>query len=262
MFGGNARPCRADALGPGTLERLTEFTIASFNAHWGTGRFGGHHREGFAVAPLVRGFDADIVVVLESWRDHDGRGMVDELAGEGYRLETLEFTTLDISPRRAKHAEPGEGHWELVVCSRFPVLARRDLPLGRIPGDQAGPRSAMCCTLDVEGVELDLVAVHVSSRLWQLAPLRHLRALRPQLPPPDRHAIIAGDCNFWGPPVEALLPGWKRAIRGRTYPAHRPHSQIDHVLVRDDITVQWGEVLAETPSDHRPVRARLQLQPR
>jgi len=148
------------------------------------------------------------------------------------------------------------------VCSRFPVLARRDLPLGRIPGDQAGPRSAMCCTLDVEGVELDLVAVHVSSRLWQLAPLRHLRALRPQLPPPDRHAIIAGDCNFWGPPVEALLPGWKRAIRGRTYPAHRPHSQIDHVLVRDDITVQWGEVLAETPSDHRPVRARLQLQPR
>jgi endonuclease/exonuclease/phosphatase family metal-dependent hydrolase len=56
-----------------------------------------------------------------------------------------------------------------------------------------------------------------------------------------------------------LLPGWRRAVRGRTYPAHRPHSQIDHVLVRDDVSVQWGEVLAETPSDHRPVRARLRL---
>ena len=210
----------------------------------------------------MRGFDADIVVVAESWREHDGRGIVDDLARDGYRLETLEFTTLDISPRRAKHAVPGEGHWELAVLSRFPVLARHELPLGRIPGDQAGPRSALSCTLDVEGTELDLVSLHVSSRLWQLAPVRHLRALRPQLPRSDRTAIIAGDCNFWGPPVEAMLPGWRRAIRGRTYPAHRPHSQIDHVLVRDDVAVRWGEVLAETPSDHRPVRARLQLRTR
>ncbi len=121
----------------------------------------------------MRGFDADIVVVPESWREHDGRGIVDELAGDGYQIETLEFATLDISPRRAKHAVPGEGHWELVVLTRYPVVARRELPLGRIPGDQAGPRSALSCTLDVDGVEVDLVAVHVSSRVWQLAPVRH-----------------------------------------------------------------------------------------
>jgi endonuclease/exonuclease/phosphatase family metal-dependent hydrolase len=211
------------------------------------------------VARIVRGFDADIVVVCESWREHDGRGVLDELAGDGYRIETLEFTTLVISQRRAYHAVPGEGHWELAVCSRYPVLRRRELPIGRIPRDQAGSRSALVCTLDIDGTELDLVAVHVSSRVWTLAPARHLRALRPQLPPTDRTAIIAGDCNLWGPPVEMLLPGWRRAIRGRTFPAHRPHSQIDHVLVRDDVSVQWGEVLAETPSDHRPVRARLQL---
>ena len=207
----------------------------------------------------MRGFDADVVVVLESWREHDGRGILDELTGDGYRIETLEFTTLDISQRRARHAVPGEGHWELAICSRFPVLARREVSIGHIPRDNAGPRSALLLTLDVEGTELDLVGVHVSSRLWTLAPVRHLRALEPQLPPRDRTAIVAGDCNLWGPPVEALLPGWRRAVRGRTYPAHRPHSQIDHVLVRDDIAVRWGEVLAETPSDHRPVRARLRL---
>ncbi len=212
------------------------------------------------MAPIVRSFDADVVVVLESWREHDGRGIVDELAGDGYGIETLEFTTLDISHRRARHAVPGDGLWELAVCSRFPVRARRELPIGRIPGDPAGPRSALVLTLDIDGIEVDLVAVHVSSRLWALAPVRHLRALRPQLPANGRRAIVAGDCNLWGPPVEALLPGWRRAIRGRTYPAHRPHSQIDHVLVRDDVSVRWGEVLAETPSDHRPVRARLQVQ--
>ena len=71
--------------------------------------------------------------------------------------------------------------------------------------------------------------------------------------------ILAGDFNFWGPPVGVVMRGWKRPVRGRTYPARRPHSQIDHVLVRGGIEVLGGEVLAETPSDHRPIRARLRL---
>ena len=91
--------------------------------------------------------------------------------------------------------------------------------------------------------------------------MRHLRALRPQLPAGDRAVVVAGDCNLWGPGVVRMLPGWRRAVLGRTYPAHRPHSQIDHVLVRDNITVLSGEVLAATPSDHRPVRARLRVAP-
>jgi endonuclease/exonuclease/phosphatase family metal-dependent hydrolase len=89
--------------------------------------------------------------------------------------------------------------------------------------------------------------------------VRHLRVLGPQLPPPDRHAVVAGDFNLWGPGVEAVLPGWHRTVRGRTYPSHRPHSQIDHVLVRDDMSVVWSEVLARNPSDHRPVRTRLRV---
>jgi endonuclease/exonuclease/phosphatase family metal-dependent hydrolase len=61
--------------------------------------------------------------------------------------------------------------------------------------------------------------------------------------------------------VVAVLPGWRRAVFGRSWPAHRPHSQIDHVLVRDDVTVLSGEVLGATPSDHRPIRARLRVAP-
>ncbi len=207
----------------------------------------------------MRGFDADVVVVLESWREHDGTGVLDDLVNDGYHVETLPLATMVISSRRSWHADPGEGLWELAICSRFPITARRELPIGRIRADPAGPRSALMCTLDVGGVDVDLVAVHVSSRLWTLAPVRHLRALLPQLPERERTAVIAGDFNFWGPGVVSIFRGWRRAVFGRTYPAHRPHSQIDHVLVRDNVTVLSGEVLAKTPSDHRPVRVRLRV---
>jgi endonuclease/exonuclease/phosphatase family metal-dependent hydrolase len=56
-----------------------------------------------------------------------------------------------------------------------------------------------------------------------------------------------------------MLPGWRRAVVGRTYPSHRPHSQIDHILVNEKIEVLSGEVLPACGSDHRPVCARLRL---
>jgi endonuclease/exonuclease/phosphatase family metal-dependent hydrolase len=46
-------------------------------------------------------------------------------------------------------------------------------------------------------------------------------------------------------------------VRGRTWPARRPHSQIDHILVSGEINVRGGEVLPDVGSDHRPVRAEL-----
>jgi endonuclease/exonuclease/phosphatase family metal-dependent hydrolase len=209
----------------------------------------------------VRAFDADVVVVPEAWRDRSGRGLLDELADEGYQIEILPFARFEHGGREPLRAMPGEGVWELALCSRLPITGRRTIPIGRIGGDPASPRSALVCTVEVGGLPVDIVGLHVSSRLWTFAPARHLNALRPQLPPPDRLAVIAGDCNLWGPGVVAMLPGWRRAFRGRTYPAARPHSQIDHVLVRENVTVVWGEVLAVTPSDHRPVRARLRASP-
>ena len=209
----------------------------------------------------MRGFDADVVVVLESWRTLDGRCILDDLTNDGYAVETVDLSTLTISGRKARHAVPGEGHVQVGICSRFPILSHRVLPIGYVGHDPYGERSALQCTIDVEGTQVDVVAVHTSSMLWRLGPMRHLRALRPQLPPPERAAVVAGDCNLWGPGVVRILPGWKRAVLGRTYPAHRPHSQIDHVLVRDNVSVLSGEVLARTPSDHRPVRARLRVAP-
>jgi endonuclease/exonuclease/phosphatase family metal-dependent hydrolase len=119
-------------------------------------------------------------------------------------------------------------------------------------------RLALSVTVEVAGTPVEVIALHTSSKVWRLAPVRHLLNAKRQLTN-DAPQILAGDFNFWGPPVAMLMPGWDRPVRGRTYPSHRPHSQIDHVLVRGGIESIEGEVLAATPSDHRPVRARLRL---
>src|SRR5262249_19064714 len=132
------------------------------------------------------------------------------------------------------------------------------LLVGRVPYDPTPERGALHLELDLPDATVDLVAVHLTSRLPYGPPVQ-LRRLLPQLPAPGRPAVLVGDCNFWGPGVVACLPGWRRAVRGRTWPAHRPHSQIDHVLVRSGAVAIAGEVLPDVGSDHRPVRATVRV---
>jgi|SRR5437868_422789 len=237
-----------------------DFSVAAFNAHWGVGRFGQFRGVRFDVARLVRSFDADIVVVAEAWRDDEGRGILDPLTDAGYQIELVQQMSLDLRNDRTgvRDVAPRTGMWEMGVCSRFPVMDRRELALDAQRSDPVYSRLALSVTVDVAGTPVEVIALHTSSKVWRLAPVRHLLNAKRQLTN-GTPQILAGDFNFWGPPVAMLMPGWDRPVRGRTYPSHRPHSQIDHVLVRGGIESIEGEVLAATPSDHRPVRARLRL---
>jgi endonuclease/exonuclease/phosphatase family metal-dependent hydrolase len=244
-------------------EAARDFTVAAFNAHWGVGRHGRFHGVRFDVARVVRDLAADLVVVPETWRDEDGAGALDELRDDGYHVDTIELMRMKQRPRarsrnNLRSSVPAAGAWELAVCSRFPVLDRRLVPMGVVPADPAGLRHALALTVAIDDDPVELVGLHVSSKVWRLAPVRHLLTLRKGLSERGPQ-VLAGDFNFWGPPLGAVLPGWRRAVRGRTFPSGRPHSQIDHVLVRGGIQVLGGEVLAQTPSDHRPIRARLRL---
>jgi endonuclease/exonuclease/phosphatase family metal-dependent hydrolase len=237
-----------------------EFSVAAFNAHWGVGRFGDARGLRFDVAEIIRGFDAEIVVIAESWRDDDGTGMLDPLLDDGYKIETVEQMPLVLrrDANGIRDAAPREGMWEMSICTRFPVLTRREISLDDHRSDLVYSRRALLVTIDIEGTPVEVIAIHTSSRVWRLAPVRHLLSAKRQITE-DIPQILAGDFNFWGPPVSVLLPGWARPVRGRTYPSRRPHSQIDHVLVRGGIEALSGEVLPATPSDHLPVRARLRV---
>jgi endonuclease/exonuclease/phosphatase family metal-dependent hydrolase len=203
----------------------------------------------------VRGFDADVVVVPESWRDDDGVGMLDALRDDGYDVVTDRVHGARATARThnsdRRIAVPRDGTWELAVCSRLPVLDRRLIPIGTSRPTRPGLRHAISLTVSVGGTPVEVIGVHVSSKVWRLAPQQHLLTLRRGIVEGGPQ-VLAGDFNFWGPPTGALMPGWDRPVRGRTYPAWRPHSQIDHVFVRGGIESLGGEVLGATPSDHRP----------
>jgi endonuclease/exonuclease/phosphatase family metal-dependent hydrolase len=237
-----------------------EFTVAAFNAHWGIGRFGKLRGVPYDVAAAIESFEADVVVVPESWRAEDGVSVLDPLVPAGYHVESVEMMRLAKRRDHTRESVPSNGGWELAIASRFPIVARKELPIGNLKADPAGARYALVCTLDIDGRPVEIVGIHTSSKVWLLAPVRHMLTLRRQIEQNgSRPHIIAGDFNFWGPAVSACFPGWRRTVRGRTYPSTRPHSQIDHVLVTGDIDVLSAEVLPATPSDHRPIRTRLRL---
>jgi endonuclease/exonuclease/phosphatase family metal-dependent hydrolase len=109
----------------------------------------------------------------------------------------------------------------------------------------------------VDGRPISVAGTHMphlhfgSHRTWA-----ELRAGLGSAARPD--AVLCGDMNTWGPLVAVFMPGWRRAVVGRTWPAWRPHSQIDHILVHGSMRVTSGRVLPNAGSDHRPVRASIE----
>lgn len=226
-------------------------------------RLAGRHGracEPYDLTAALVDFDADVVVVQEAFRPDEGPSALDDAAAKGgYELHEVSFgrASLDPWPHISRNGE-ATGDVGIAVLSRLPTLRTKVIPLRVVAPDPAPSRQALQVTLDVQGVQLDVVGVHLSSRLPH-APIMQLRGLRSQLPVTTRHAVVAGDFNLWGPVVGGLLEGWRRPLRERTWPAQRPHSQIDHVLVRDTVQVLRAEVLDDVGSDHRPIKALLAL---
>jgi endonuclease/exonuclease/phosphatase family metal-dependent hydrolase len=238
---------------------MAEFTLVSFNTHYGLLPLREDCEPYDLLGALARLGQPDVLVIQEVWRPDGEVGVIDEFAAaRGYKRHDLELSRATTTKRWPHPAADGEGTVGLAILTRMPARPVAALRLGPTIGDHIPLRRALHVELDVDGALVDLVGVHLTSRLPHGPPMQ-LRRLAHALPPPDRPTIVAGDCNFWGPPVERMLPGFRRAVRGRTWPAPRPHSQIDHVLVRGALDVESAEVLGPVGSDHHPVRVRLRI---
>jgi endonuclease/exonuclease/phosphatase family metal-dependent hydrolase len=245
---------------------MAELTLGSFNLHMGRGS-GGHGAPFYDVVAAAKEVDSDVLVLQEAWVPDGLDGNVVEIAAAlGYRIAAtfaVARATCDDRVRLAgRQGAAGDGDWSIAVLSRLPVLRAEVAAISpQLPRDP-GRRAVLVVTVDagdggapapftVAGTHMPLL----KDPVWRLAP-----AIRAALPPVHAPAAFAGDLTMWGWCVDRLAPaGWRRAVRGRTYPAHRPHSQTDHILVTPAVEVVEAEVVPQVMSDHRPIRARLRF---
>ena len=229
-----------------------EVTIASLNTHGGRGADG----RPYDLEAACRQFKADIIVLQEVWRPHSGPDPVADIAaalGTELRRATL---VADTSLRSFGIAdETARGQWGLATLTTMPVTGYEVVDLGRIAGD-ATPRAAQLVTMDLPGRgPLRIANTHLTYRL--LSPVQLLRLVR-RLDTSDIPTVIVGDLNMPAP-LTGLAAGYAPAVSGRTFPAHRPLLQLDHILTSRRVARRGGEVLPPAGSDHLPVRARLRL---
>jgi endonuclease/exonuclease/phosphatase family metal-dependent hydrolase len=239
---------------------MPELTLGSLNLHMGRGH-GGHDAPFYDVVTACKEIETDVLVLQEAWVPDAAEGDVVAIAAAlGYRIAgtyaVARATCHDQVRLVAREGTAGDGDWMLAVLSRLPVRSADVVPVGpQLPRDP-GRRAVVRAVVDVEGSPFTVVGTHMpllKNPVWRLAP-----ALREALPAAGEPGAFAGDMNMWGWCSDRLAgPGWRRAVQGRTYPAHRPHSQTDHILVNAAVQVASSEVVPQVMSDHRPVRARL-----
>jgi endonuclease/exonuclease/phosphatase family metal-dependent hydrolase len=265
----------------------TQLSVATFNVHCGVDGWG----RPFDVVAECAALDADVLVMQESWTPADGGLSTAATVGHhlGYQVHEEQLATGRIfpphpsanhrwgprprsasvvfrldNPRRPRsrnfdrlHPQFSLGTFGLAVLTRVPVSHREIIPLGQLKTD-ASRRLAIASTVPVGDGSMTVIGTHMS-HLLQRSPVQYHR-LRNSLPQADSFAaVLTGDMNMWGPPLGAFFRDWRRVIRGRTWPAFRPHSQLDHMLVTPSVSIVDARIAEQTRSDHLPVRVTLAL---
>ncbi len=259
--------------------------LATFNVHMGVDGWG----RPYDLLAECAGLDADILILQEAWTSDDGTpGTAARVADRcGYAVvveaplararlyepvvtrstrwapafgQVRKTLRLDLekwkAPADRRHRASDRGTWGIALLSRVPWRDPEAVTLGKLRRDAAA-RAVVRCTVDLGGREVTVLGTHMS-HITHWSPTQY-RRLGDLLPHPDHAAVLAGDMNMWGPPVNSFFPAWRRAVTGRTWPAHRPHSQLDHVLITPALAVVDARVVPSTGSDHRPVVVTLAL---
>jgi endonuclease/exonuclease/phosphatase family metal-dependent hydrolase len=232
--------------------------------------------------------DADVLICSELWRGDDGTDFYEELStrlamnglfvplarasrvtsGSGgrswqprlahligeqglYFSEHRTLTKAQAHHRRAVVLEPGD--WGLGLLTRLPLESIRIESLGRLPRERVR-RALIVARLRYRNRPFYVLAIH-GAHLSHGSYRQYRRVgavvagLDPALP-----IILGGDFNSWRPLLRLFLPHWRTLVRARTWPAHRPHSQIDHLLGRGPWRRLGGGAL-DAGSDHRALFA-------
>ena len=243
---------RAGPCGAATVVRVMTFNI--------------HHAEGLdgkvdvgRIAGVIESARPDIVCLQEvdSGTSRTGRADMPEQLAERLNMQAAFGPNLSL----------GKGKYGNATLTRHRIVEQENLPLPNPAGQE--PRGCLRTAIEVDGVKVIVLNVHLGlAEEERLEQARALLAALNELP-----TVLAGDMNEEAdaPALAALTQrmrdtaGEGQAARAATYPAGKPESRIDFVLVSGAIDVLSSRVLSEpdvvSASDHRPYVADLALRP-
>ncbi len=263
--------------------------VATFNLHAGVDGWGRPTR----VLEEVKDLGADILILPELWRADEGHDFFEDLrsslgfeggfaplangervtsgvGGPGWQPRFAHFvgehglffkehrplTSSQLAARAlVEHIESGT--WGIAVLSRFLVEEFNVIPLGRLPREKV-KRALVVARLNDAGRSFYVLAIHGAHiSHGSYAQYRRVNEIAATLDA-GVPVLLGGDFNSWRPLLRLFLPGWRSMAKARTWPAHRPHSQIDHIFARGP-WIQKGSFTRDGGSDHLALIADVEL---
>ncbi len=240
-----------------------------YNIAYGTGCPGGEARRVFTAHHYLRAparpFRA--IVDLVARLSPDMVGLVEADSGSFRTSGVSHPAAIETFFETENAASSGSKYGPNSILNRIPYLrSQTNALLSADPATELRKHYFPCGTKrlilerEMDGISVFLVHLGLRSKTRT----RQLDFLRDFLPR-DRPVALAGDFNtFRG---EAELESLMRDLRLRsantvhraTYPAWKPHRELDYILVSQEIAVRRFHVLPVRLSDHLPLCADLSL---
>jgi len=249
-------------------------TVASYNMRKAIGI--DRRRRPDRVLHVLQEMGADVVALQEADKRFGTRASAvpHELIDDHGLYKPVEF---GVSHSRLAHALPFGERLETLLGLQTrnlgwhgnALLVKRDivvLDVAALDFPTLEPRGAVMAELDVRGVELRVIGMHLDlSGLWRrrqvLALIDHIARRHRAMP-----TVLMGDTNEWratGGCLAEFGDDYRVAPTGPSFHSRRPVASLDRILVGSALRIEAAGVHASPEarkaSDHLPVWARLGL---